>query len=31
MWLHEEALQEERDEEAELEEVASTIFAMHAH
>ena len=31
MWLNEEALQEERDEEAELEEVASTIFAMHIH
>lgn len=31
MWLHEQALQEERDEEAELEEVAATIFAMHEH
>ncbi len=31
MWLHEAALQEERDEEAELEEVAATIFAMHDH
>lgn len=29
IWLHEQALQEERDEEAELEEVAATIFAMH--
>lgn len=28
MWLKEQALQEERDEEAELEEVAATIFAM---
>ena len=28
MWLREEALQEERDEEAELEEIAATIFAM---
>ena len=27
MWLQEQALQEERDEEAELEEVAATIFA----
>lgn len=29
MWLQEQALQEERNEEAELEEVAATIFAMH--
>jgi hypothetical protein len=29
IWLKEAALQEERDEEAELEEVAATIFAMH--
>ncbi len=29
MWLKEQALQEERDEEAELEEIAATIFAMH--
>lgn len=31
MWLHEEALREEREEEAELEEVSATIFAMHEH
>lgn len=31
MWLREEALREEREEEAELEEIASTIFAMHEH
>lgn len=29
MWLQEEALKEEQAEEAELEEVAATIFAMH--
>ncbi len=31
IWLRDEALQEERDEEAELEEIAATIFAMHEH
>lgn len=29
IWMHEEALKEEREEEAELEEVAATIFARH--